>query len=86
MAAVISLVTVVVVAAVLIGVKVLSGTPAAPAAVPQVLAGQTPEQVARCLGQPKTADAKEIGAAAAAITKSLCQITGGMPTRTCSSV
>jgi Domain of unknown function (DUF929) len=53
---------------------------------PQVLAGQTPEQVARCLGQPETAEAKEIGAAAAAITKSLCQITAGMPTRTCSSV
>lgn len=53
---------------------------------PQVLAGQTPEQVAKCLGQPKTADAKDIGAAAAAITTSLCHLTGGMPSRTCSSV
>jgi uncharacterized protein DUF929 len=53
---------------------------------PQVLAGQTPEQVARCLGQPKTADAREIGAAAAAITRSLCEVTGAMPTRTCSSL
>jgi hypothetical protein len=53
---------------------------------PQVLAAQTPDQVAKCLGQPETADAKQIGAAAAAITRSLCQITGSMPTRTCSSV
>lgn len=53
---------------------------------PQVLAGQTPLQVAKCLGQPKTADAREIGAAAAAMTKTLCQLTGGMPRRTCSSL
>jgi hypothetical protein len=64
------------------GVEVLVGA----SYDPQMLAGQTPEQVAKCLGQPNTADAKEIGAAAAAITRSLCQITGGMPTRTCSSV
>jgi hypothetical protein len=53
---------------------------------PQVLAGQTPEQVAKYLGEPNTADAEEIGAAAAAITRSLCQVTGAMPTRTCSSL
>ena len=52
---------------------------------PQILAGQTPEQVAKCLGQPNTADAKAIGAAAEAITKTLCQITGGAPTRSCSA-
>ena len=51
---------------------------------PQVLAGQTPQQVARWLGQPQTAEAKQIGAAAAALTRSLCQITDGQPLRACS--
>jgi len=51
---------------------------------PAILAGQTPEQVAKCLGEPDTADAKQIGAAAATITKTLCQITKGLPARTCS--
>jgi Domain of unknown function (DUF929) len=50
---------------------------------PQVLAGQTPEQVAKCLTEPSTADAKQIGAAAAAITRTLCHITSEQPARTC---
>lgn len=51
---------------------------------PSVLAGQTPEEVAKCLSQPNTTDAKQIGAAAAAITQSLCRMTAGVPASTCS--
>jgi hypothetical protein len=46
---------------------------------PAVLAGQTPDQVARCVGEPGSAVARQIGAASAAITESLCQIAGLSP-------
>jgi hypothetical protein len=53
---------------------------------PQTLAGQNPATVAERLGQPTTADAQQIGAAAATITATLCRLTGGQPASVCAAV
>jgi hypothetical protein len=52
---------------------------------PQVLAGQSWQQIATALSDPNSADARAIDGSANALTAALCTLTGSQPAAVCSS-